>query len=297
MNILVSVDGKYIKHLRVLLLSMRDHMQKEQLDVYLLHKSLTQEETAKLTSEMKKDYDIHVHPIQVGKTSFDEIKLNGHFTIETMLRLVAAEVLPGSMERILWLDADIVICNDFSDFYNTDFDGAVIGACAENTTVFMDHGDRLGLGSEHIYFNAGVLLMNLIAMRQRNAVGTFTDILKQYDDMLKYNDQDILNIAFTGKDVKYFPSRLYNCRISSNFGMSDADYRKLMEECCIMHYAARSKPWDVMYTNHVERNYWKYARQDGRRVEYLRFLLTAPIHTYWMRHRMKKLYGVVYKRI
>lgn len=297
MNILVSVNRKYLKHLRALLISMRDHMPEEQLDIYLLHKSLTQDETSKLISDMENGYDLNVYPIQVYDTPFDRLKLRGHFTIETMLRLVATDVLPETVERVLWLDSDIVICNDFSEFYNTDFDGAVIGACQENTTVFMDHGARLGLNEEHIYFNAGVLLMNLAEMRRRNVTKTFVEVMKQYDENLRYNDQDILNISFTGKDVKYFPSELYNCRVASNFGMLDTDYRKLMEECCILHYAARSKPWEVMYTNHVERNYWKYAIRDGRMAEFLTYLAVAPVKTFWMRYRMKKLYGVHYKRI
>ncbi|EPT03165.1 hypothetical protein FOMPIDRAFT_59584 [Fomitopsis schrenkii] len=95
-------------------------------------------------------------------------------------------VLP--VERVLYLDADVLVRDDLQSLWETDLGGKPIGA-VRDVGFPMGHDDI----QRGPYFNAGVLLMDLAQMRGtigalRAAAGAFLDA--------KYADQDALNTHF-----------------------------------------------------------------------------------------------------
>ena len=98
------------------------------------------------------------------------------------------DLLP--VERVLYLDADILARGDIGRLWDTDLDGKLLGACP-------DVG--FPLGHEQIergpYFNAGVLLMDLT--RVRGEVQKLGDVVKSMVSS-KFVEQDALNVHFRG---------------------------------------------------------------------------------------------------
>lgn len=95
-------------------------------------------------------------------------------------------VLP--VERVLYLDADVLIRDDLGALWNTDLNGKPIGT-VRDVGFPMGHDDM----ERSPYFNAGVLLMDLAHIRGtvnvlRTAAEAFLDA--------KYADQDALNTHF-----------------------------------------------------------------------------------------------------
>ena len=102
--------------------------------------------------------------------SFKDLPLDpSRFSIETYSRIIAQYVLPQNVERILWLDADMIICKNINDFYNVDFEGKAI-VCAANlkqdTAKYFEHKIHLGMKTTDVYFNAGVILFNIAKLRK-----------------------------------------------------------------------------------------------------------------------------------
>ena len=288
MNIMIAVNEKYIPHTKVMLASLRTSMPDEVIDVYLLHSSIRECVIDSFKCYLASNHNISLNDIRLSSTPFDKCKIGMHFSIEISYRLMATEVLPLDLDRILWLDSDIVINHGLSDFYYTSLDTEFICACPGRGKI-EKHNERLGLAQNHIYFNSGVLLMNLKLMRQENVLGKYIDIIEKYGDKLSFLDQDILNIAFTGSDVKYFDGDIYNCQIARDFYVAPKQMDFFLEKCCVMHFAAAAKPWNNTYRNGLEKFYWKYALKDGRYVEYIKFLIKAPIYSAIMRQKIKKM--------
>jgi len=98
------------------------------------------------------------------------------------------DLLP--VERVLYIDADILARGDVGRLWDTDLDGKLLGACPD--VGFPLGHEKIERGP---YFNSGVLLMDLT--RIRGEVQKLRDIAKSTSSS-KFVEQDALNIHFRG---------------------------------------------------------------------------------------------------
>ena len=96
-----------------------------------------------------------------------------------LLKVVLPEILP-KLKKVIWLDIDTIICEPLDAFWNTDVTGKWIAAAQER------HGSYRPFGP--LYWNAGVMLINLDQMRKDGIVPTMVDYLRQVRQ--PYADQD-----------------------------------------------------------------------------------------------------------
>ena len=97
------------------------------------------------------------------------------------------------VERILYLDADVLVGRDLKEIWRIDMGGRPIGA-VRDIGYPIGHPGLPEINRGHIYFNAGVLLVNLSLIRRRlpemkNALATLKETA--------YRDQDFLNAFFS----------------------------------------------------------------------------------------------------
>ncbi|KAJ6630266.1 nucleotide-diphospho-sugar transferase, partial [Mycena sp. CBHHK59/15] len=95
-------------------------------------------------------------------------------------------VLP--VQRVLYLDADVLVLQSLKDLWRTDLEGKPLGAV-------RDVGFPNGHDNKGPYFNAGVMLMDLALARQKFAE-LETLATKEH---LRFLDQDALNLHFRGE--------------------------------------------------------------------------------------------------
>ena len=105
--------------------------------------------------------------------------------------LMHPSLLP--VERILYLDADVLVRRDLKDIWRTDMGAKPFGA-VRDIAFPLGHPGLPEVNRGRIYFNSGVLLVNLLLFRQRlpelrNALATLQETV--------YKDQDFLNVFFT----------------------------------------------------------------------------------------------------
>jgi lipopolysaccharide biosynthesis glycosyltransferase len=108
-------------------------------------------------------------PIYVDPQLFADAPVFRHYTSEMYYRLAAHQFLPQELDRVLYLDPDIVAINPIDDFYNMDFEGNMfIAAEHTHSTKVANLFNKLRLKTPNAkgYFNTGVMLMNLQLMRK-----------------------------------------------------------------------------------------------------------------------------------
>ena len=99
-----------------------------------------------------------------------------HYTIDTYTRLWLGEFFPQTVDRVLYLDADIVVVGSIAPLWNVDLGGALMGAV---DIPGSDRGvTRLGMRAEDGYFNAGVLVIDLKQWRATRAEETVLDYIR-----------------------------------------------------------------------------------------------------------------------
>ena len=104
--------------------------------------------------------------------------------------LMHPSLLP--VERILYLDADVLVRRDLKDIWSTDMGAKPFGA-VRDIAFPVGHPGLPEVNRGRVYFNSGVLLVNLLLFRQRlpelrNALATLQETV--------YKDQDFLNVFF-----------------------------------------------------------------------------------------------------
>lgn len=195
------------------------------------------------------------------------LPLIAHYTIDTYTRLWVEEFFPNNVNRVLYLDADIVVVGSVAPLWSASLGGALLGAV---DIPGSDQGVKLlGLKDEDGYFNAGVLLINLEQWRAIRAQEIVIDYIRKNPDRILY-DQDALNACFHGC-TKRFDYR-WNViwpfyREPIPLPLERGEIEAIRREARIIHFNGGSKPWS-------------YFCDHPRREEYRRYLLMTDWRDY-----------------
>lgn len=273
MNILVASSNQYVKALRIMLASLFQH-ETEHLNIYLIYSSVTEKNRALLRSFIEEQGGCFF-PVRISGEMFQDASLPFHFAKEVYYRIWCSELLPDTVERVLYLDSDIIIRKSIKPLYEMDFQGkSLIGMRDAFGEYFREeHWNRLaglGLSKEDTYINSGVLLFNLVKMRQTFVATEFLCQMEKLRSILRYADQDMINVFFKGKigfaDLTYnYPSVLFNASDMLRWWLGG--WKK--ESPCVVHYMGKIKPWQTNYIGKYYfeyRKYYKEIQSPGERI-------------------------------
>lgn len=288
MNILISVDKNYLDKAETMLFSLKRNTE-EAIAVYLLNRSLQKDQILRFEQYLKKECGAILTVIDMDPAFFDAFPVNAYFSIEMYYRILAQFLLPESLDRILWLDADIIIKKDIGTFYHQSFDGMKYVVCPDidkDSWTIKIQKERLGIPDEHLYFNSGVMLMNLTLLRQETDKKGIVQKCMELKDKLLYPDQDLLNAIYAGQ-IKYADMKTYNYQYSGLKKMPKADSKN----ATVLHYVSYHKPWNYHYMDYSSRYYWKTRFAQGHRLETVKnYALAIMFMTYSFFSNVKNLF-------
>jgi len=264
MNILVTLNSNYIKPLKVMLKSLFINNHKEKFDIYLMHSSIKEDELDGINQFI--DQNGHrLSVITIQDECFSDAPVTMHYTKEMYYRLLAYKFLPLSLDKILYLDPDIIIINEIKKLYDTDITGYLYAAAFHNR-ISIKEVNRVRLFPYEIeeYFNTGVLLMNLALHRKRIDEKEIYDFVEKNRSRLILPDQDVVNALYS-KNIKKIDEILYNYdpryyryyKLMSK-GAVDMDY--IINNTSIIHFCGKKKPWNKNYSGEFHSLYKHYEK-------------------------------------
>lgn len=125
----------------------------------------------------------------------------GRYTIGSMFRVMLPELLPD-VDKIIYLDADILVNRDIKELWDTDIQNYCLAAVPDYSTVNGLETPypvaKQEVPTSH-YFNSGVLCMNLDRIR---AKGNMHENILNYleeNPSARLLDQDALNAVYGGE--------------------------------------------------------------------------------------------------
>lgn len=201
------------------------------------------------------------------------------FTVAMWFRILLPELL-ADIDRVLYLDVDTLVLDDLEPLWRTDLSGSCVGAV---TNVFMPHHRhrpaQLGL-AEETYFNSGVLLMHLDAMRSGGCAQAIEDAAAAGGAAFEWPDQDALNVVLGARRTPLHPrwNAMNSLRLPQAAEVFGADVaREALDRPGIRHFEGpgQNKPWNrgsapadqALYLTHRRRTPWP-----GRRLRLARAL-------------------------
>lgn len=185
-------------------------------------------------------------------------------TADAYLRLWAHDLFPDR-SRVLYIDPDTVAVGSIEPLWRTDLQGKTVGAVPIPNSV---RPSQHGMPPGSLFFNSGVLLMDLDAWREKGYCRRCIAFIQQHPERAIDADQDILNLVLFGDwlplDYKWNVINPF-FRPSYDMGMSDAERRKVCAEAVIIHFNGGAKPWVYLDNHPRQRDYFaSLAQTDWR---------------------------------
>lgn len=246
-HILVSFDENYIPPFKTMLTSLVLNNRNEHFNIWLLHSAVSSKSISDLDEYCSK-LGCLFNAITVENTIFKNAPISKRYPQEMYYRLLASHLLPKDINRILYLDPDILIINSILPLWNIDLKENLFAAASHSgITNFMNEVNRVRLNTKHDYFNSGVLLMDLDKGRKHIKKEDIFQCVEDHKNELFLPDQDVFNYLYGSKtlpldDTIYnYDARYYSAYFIRSNNECNMDW--LMKNTVILHFCGKSKPW------------------------------------------------------
>lgn len=158
MNLLYAFNDKFVPQVAASICSVCENNKSKKLTFYLISDGISKDHQKQLkdfiTAYHQKLQIIEIDNLaQYFGFEFDP----GGWSPVALARLVLDKLLPNNLDRLLYLDSDIIVRGDLTELYTTDLGGAVLAAGIEPT---VDRAWRKRLGIGGLYYNSGVLVID-----------------------------------------------------------------------------------------------------------------------------------------
>ena len=251
-NVLVTLDRNYLKVLRTMLYSLSQSDSTGIFTVYVAHNSLTEADFAALQAVLPRTELIDV---PLSEEMFQDAPISDRYPKEMYYRLFAAQYLPQELDRILYLDPDLVVINSLRSLYEVDFGDNLFAAAShiESRTFKNFNRRRLHLSEQARYINSGVMMMNLSLLRTQQDPQQIYQFIEEHKNTLLLPDQDVVNALYADRTIFLDPLiynlgekylRLKNLHLPKEEKLG-IDW--VRQHTAIIHYYGRNKPWKEGY--------------------------------------------------
>lgn len=299
-NICFATDNNYLKYLSVALRSVVEHADPGKIyNIYILVNGALDGWKELLCGCDLNNFHIELVNVRNYIDKFLpgwKFYESGHINVSAYFRLFAP-VIFDKVDKLLYLDSDLVVEKDVSKLFEEDISSYLIGGivdvetnrwyCAEQwVREYVNNVLKIDING---YINSGVCLMNLRRMREENLFENFKKCLENIRQP-RFHDQDVLNVCCAGK-IKYFDVR-WNCEYhipiwSPNWKNEVPaallyKYVESRKTPWIVHFAGGAKPWDNLYLP-MSGYFWKYARK----VTCYELLFVEAIDKIFSEHKSK----------
>ncbi len=261
-------------------------------------------------------YHIHVLGVDVDRevlTTLDEIcEQSGHvisyYDVDSALRdvmktekfpsvafgrFLLPDILPANVERVIYTDADVMICRDLAELYTIDMGDKLLGAIEELAPVwnkdFAKHhkqwAKHFGIAEEgSFYCYSGFLLFNLPACRQEKLSKRIMEQAVQHASKFAYPDQHVMNGVCEGRFLSlsqqycviphlyaYYGRKAQEVLDCPQLSISAEELHQSATAPSILHFASSSKPFILFPPSGGNAPFYKLWRKSPwkHRIPYL----------------------------
>lgn len=276
MIIACSCDNGYAAHCGTMLTSLFENNKDEDIEVYVLTDYIDDSNREKFIS-LSRLYEQNIHIIDIDIMQFETLPSMGDAngaSLAAYYRLLIPQVIPNQLEKVLYLDCDMVVRSKLQELWTINIDNFVFAAAEDAFVQVLECPKRLGYNSIDSYYNTGVLLYNLTYLSKIYFLQQVEDYCKTSLNRIQFYDQDIINAICHGK-IQRIPVK-WNVMESFMFREPwiNRNYKEELEIALqapsIIHYTGELKPWFKECRHPYKKEYWHYRRlspwKDGKIV-------------------------------
>ncbi len=244
-HIVLASDNNYFPGLFVTISSLLNSNKTTEFHLHIIDGGLVKKNKTKIKTHLVSN---HAKSI-ISFYDFD-LKIFRQFkplygkSLVTYARIFIPSII--NVNKIIYFDSDLLILDKISPLWNIDLKDNLVAAVQDpivkNLKNDYPYSDSIG---DEKYFNAGVMLINLDAMRKMEFSKKLFELVSRDSRKFRFHDQTALNILFKGK-VLYLDTK-WN---------SYADSHTINSRSIVIHYLTKFKPWNS-YNNTESFRLWR----------------------------------------
>ena len=272
-TICFSCDNNYVQHMYITIMSILKFAKNSEFyNIYILNGGISQK-NINILNKLKNENTVNINFIDINANDFSACPMTNYvsyITLPTYYRFKIASLIPD-IDKILYLDSDIVVNNNIAELYNTDIESYYIAAVPEVNN--HHHKERLSLNDNQYYINAGVLLINIKKWNEDNIEKKLFDYIKHPIHEIIYQDQDVLNDVLKN-NIKYIDLswNLQHDAIDDEYSYLYHSGQRLdaLKNPKLIHFTHKLKPWHskcknkyrFLYYSFLKKSPWKHKLLD-----------------------------------
>lgn len=274
--VLCAADENYARPLAVTLHSAASQLADGHfLQVVLLDGGITESSWMGLRETLV-GLPVSVQVIRPDLSLVSDFATSHHISHAAYLRLLASKLLPDDIEKVIYLDSDLLVMDDVTKLWQLELGNAFCAAAPDIACPFIDAREHfncrqatdaafesvpyvaaicpipnwkdLGIDGSGSYFNSGVMVLNLKRWRQEGIAEKLFDCLRDNREHVWCWDQYALNVVFAGQWKPLEPrwnqgSHVYEYPNEAACPIQSQQFIEMRDRPSIVHYTTEYKPW------------------------------------------------------
>ena len=307
-NIVFASDNNYAQHTAVAMASVLVNTKVPQrIQFYLIDDEIQPGNKEKITKTVQ-NLGGNIEFIKIKNSRLEDCYVSGELSRASYFRLDIANILDENIEKIIYLDCDLLVYDDIEKMWQLDMGGKPVAATCDlgimaSARVRKQKNKFIGLPFDAPYFNAGVLIMDLKKWRD----GNYAEAIIALATQNKYpnHDQDALNKFFMN-NWQEIPLRwdvippVFNLFLKI---VTKPDLRKKAIEAklnpAIFHYAGGYKPWEYEIHDGFNDKYYEYLKlteyKDAKMPQFDKRRKNRSIKRQMLRLKMGNMWAKIFK--
>ena len=194
-----------------------------------------------------------------------------HFPFSSYYRIALPTILP-EVDKIIYIDTDVINFEDLSEMYSIKFKDNMFFCGTLDSISLLNELRKFQIQTDK-YINAGILLINLKALRKNGIEKKIRDFIPNRD--LPTADQTAIN-AICHNNIQILSykyaifaldsvEQLININNQQNimYRFNESLLKKAFNEPILFHYYTRRKPWKKFNHSFNRVYWWYYAKISG----------------------------------
>lgn len=251
LNITFCFDDKFAMPCGVAITSVIKHNPNINLHFHLFSEDISQDSQNRFSKISGDNVSITVYKIH-GDMYINERTLTQGLSKATCLRFLAPEIIDSSIEKILYLDGDMICLGKLDGLLKLNLENKVAAVIQDLAVTQKKYELQTHLPPIENYFNAGFMFINTVEWKNNNITERCFSMINN-GDIYKFADQDVLNILLNNK--KLVIDSAYNRIITlTPLKILDAEFES---NSIILHYTTENKPWYTIYESSIFLNHFR----------------------------------------
>lgn len=268
-NVLCATDANYAALCGVMLTSLLENNKDKNIRIFIFTQGISDEDRIKY-NKLGEVYSAEVNILIIESKEFEKCPIwpGDRLSVAAYYRLMVSSLLPTSIEKVLYLDCDLIVNGSIEPLWQQDINDVAVGAVPDAQFFNEEFYERLKLPKNKTYFNSGVMLINLKYWREHDIQERCFTCIEKQAECLRYHDQDTLNVVLQD-EVKILPLT-YNLQGTFLLTVFKEHYKsgvitledivRTSENPLIIHYIGGDKPWNKRSIQPFK-SYFRYYKQ------------------------------------